>query len=79
MLNALDEAVRLKLDTVQVFTKNQKQWRVKPLDEGVTRDWNARLKELGWTDRTVSHASYLINLASPDDEHPEVPGQAVLC
>ena len=68
MLNALDEAVGLKMDTVQVFTKNQKQWRVKPLDEGVVRDWNARLKELGWTDRTVSHASYLINLASPDDE-----------
>jgi deoxyribonuclease IV len=67
MLNALDEAVKLKLDTVQVFTKNQQQWRAKPLDEGMVRDWNARLTELGWMDRTVSHASYLINLASPDD------------
>ncbi len=67
MLNALDDAVKLKLDTVQVFTKNQQQWRTKPLDEGLVRDWNARLTELGWLDRTVSHASYLINLASPDE------------
>lgn len=29
--------------------------------------WRAKLKDLGWEGRTVSHASYLINLASPDD------------
>lgn len=68
MLNALDEAVGLGLDTVQVFTKNQQQWKAKPLDPGLVRDWNARIAELGWKARTVSHASYLINLASPDDE-----------
>lgn len=68
LLNALDEAVTLKLDTVQIFTKNQQQWKAKPLDAGVVRDWRARVGELGWEGRTVSHASYLINLASPDDE-----------
>lgn len=68
MLNALDEAVNLGLDTVQVFTKNQQQWKAKPLDAGMVRDWRARIVELGWAPRTVSHASYLINLASPDDE-----------
>jgi len=68
MLNALEEATRLKLDTVQVFTKNQQQWRVKPLDDALVRDWTAELARLGWENRTVSHASYLINLASPDDE-----------
>lgn len=68
MVNALTEAESLKLDTVQVFTKNQQQWRVKPLDPGAVRDWMAELDRLGWQDRTVSHASYLINLASPDDE-----------
>lgn len=67
MLNALDEAERLGLDTVQVFTKNQQQWKAKPLDEAVVRDWKKRVGGLGWTGRTVSHASYLINLASPDD------------
>ncbi|MEL7472611.1 MAG: deoxyribonuclease IV [Planctomycetota bacterium] len=68
MTNALDEARRLKLDSVQVFTKNQQQWKVKPLADSAVRDWIAGLDELGWRDRTVAHASYLINLASPDDE-----------
>ena len=68
MVNALIEGERLGLDTVQVFTKNQQQWRAKPLDPGATRDWLGKLTELGWEGRAVSHASYLINLASPDDE-----------
>ncbi len=67
MVNALDEAARLKFDTVQVFTKNQQQWKAKPLDPGMVQSWNARIADLGWQGRTVSHASYLINLASPDD------------
>ncbi len=68
MTNALNEARNLHMDTVQVFTKNQRQWRVKPLDPAAISEWTSKLNELGWQDRTVSHASYLINLASPDDE-----------
>lgn len=67
MVNALDEAQAMRLDTVQVFTKNQQQWKAKPLDPGVVAAWHARVDELGWRGRVVSHASYLINLASPDD------------
>ncbi len=67
MVNALDEAEKLTLDTVQVFTKNQQQWKAKPLDPTIVRDWRARIAHLGWQGRTVSHASYLINLGSPDD------------
>jgi deoxyribonuclease-4 len=73
MVNALDEAERLGMDCVQVFTKNQRQWSVKPLDPGERDAWLARLKELGWhrrrgPARVVSHNSYLINMASPDPE-----------
>jgi deoxyribonuclease-4 len=68
MVSALDEGERLGLDTVQFFTKNQQQWQAKPLDSAMVRDWRARLKQLSWADRTVSHASYLINLAAPADE-----------
>jgi deoxyribonuclease-4 len=68
MTNALDEAESLGLDTVQVFTKNQRQWKVKPLEDERRDEWNARVDELGWNGRTVAHDSYLINLASPDDE-----------
>jgi len=67
MHNALLEAERLKMDTVQVFTKNQRQWRVKPLDDEVVGTWLSQLDRLGWRGRVVAHDSYLINLASPDD------------
>ncbi len=68
MTNALTEAQRLGLDTVQVFTKNQQQWKAKPLERTAIDEWRAQIKALGWQDRTVSHASYLINLASCNDE-----------
>jgi deoxyribonuclease IV len=79
MLNALDDAVRLGLDTVQVFTKNQQQWAAKPLDPAMVKDWHAKVQSIGFasggpTDARgisrggiTSHASYLINLAAPDD------------
>ncbi len=67
MVNALLRAEALGLDTVQVFTKNQRQWKVGPLDQGMQRDWLAHMDRLKWRGRVVSHASYLINLASPDD------------
>ncbi len=73
MENALNEAEQLKLDCVQVFTKNQRQWKIKPLSDEQIENWTSELARLGWHDpkgphRSVSHASYLINLASPDDE-----------
>ncbi len=67
MTNALDEAERLGFDTVQVFTKNQRQWKVTPLKDDDVRAWRDRVRALGWQDRVVAHNSYLVNLASPDD------------
>jgi deoxyribonuclease-4 len=68
MSNALAEAETLGLDTVQVFTKNQRQWKVTPLADEARDEWLAGLARLGWTTRTVAHNSYLVNLASPNDE-----------
>lgn len=68
MTNALAEAEALELDTVQVFTKNQRQWKVSPLRDEARDEWLAALGRLGWTTRTVAHNSYLVNLASPHDE-----------
>ncbi len=69
MANALREAEKLGLDCVQVFTKNQQQWKAPPLKDEAVAEWLAELARLGWNSggRAVSHASYLINLASPDD------------
>ena len=68
MVNALHEAEKLGFDTVQVFTKNQQQWKAPPLDPAVVREWRTEVARLGWQGRTVSHASYLINLASVKDD-----------
>ena len=71
LVRALEEAERLRMDCVQVFTKNQRQWRVTPLSDEDRDAWLTKLRELGWHRRrgpvhVVSHNSYLINMASPD-------------
>ena len=68
---AIAEALRLGLDCVQVFTKNQRQWKAPPLKDDEVAAWKKAVTAAGWTDlpgRTVSHNSYLVNLASPDRE-----------
>ncbi|MDA0214560.1 MAG: deoxyribonuclease IV [Planctomycetota bacterium] len=68
---AIEDAVRLKMDAVQVFTKNQRQWSSQPLQSEQVALWHAAVRATQWVDprqRIVSHNSYLVNLASPDDE-----------
>lgn len=67
LFNALLEAERLKMDTVQIFTKNQRQWQSKPLSQTEIEAWLKELHRLNWS-KTVSHASYLINMGSPDTD-----------
>jgi deoxyribonuclease-4 len=66
MHNALLEAERLGMGCVQVFTKNQQQWKSRPLDPSAITEWRTHCDRLKFA-HTVSHDSYLINLASPDD------------
>jgi deoxyribonuclease-4 len=66
MHKALLEAERLGFTATQVFTKNQQQWKCKPLDPAAIADWVAHRDRLNFR-QTVSHDSYLINLASGDD------------
>jgi len=62
---ALLAAQELRCCTVQVFVKNQRQWRESPLDPDDVRRWHA-LREAPGFGPVVAHATYLINLASPD-------------
>ncbi|MCA9241602.1 MAG: deoxyribonuclease IV, partial [Planctomycetales bacterium] len=64
---AVEAASKAGCDCVQLFTKNNNQWRAKPITEAEVEQFRGSLKELG-VKQPVSHASYLINLASPDDE-----------
>ena len=65
--NALLDAKRLDMDCVQIFTKNQRQWKVPPLTDKQINLWQQHQEESGIQD-VVSHDSYLINLASPVPE-----------
>ncbi len=52
-------------DCVQLFTKNNNQWRAKPIEASEASRFRETLSELEITD-PLSHTSYLINLAAPD-------------
>jgi endonuclease IV len=46
MHNALLEAEQLGMETVQVFTKNQQQWKSKPLDPAAISQWTTERDRL---------------------------------
>ena len=60
---AVDRAVVHGCEALQIFTKNANQWRGKPLDPAEVRLFRERIEQTGITP-VVSHASYLINLAT---------------
>src|SRR5437879_6546956 len=61
--NALLAAEKLSCRCVQVFTKNQRQWKASPLKDESIREWKRHRKRTKIA-RTISHDSYLINLAA---------------
>lgn len=66
--HAFDEARTLGIDTFQVFTRNQRQWRAKPISEEEKKAFAAAWADNPQVKVIFSHASYLINLASADHE-----------
>ena len=52
-------------DGMQVFTRNQRSWRAKPLADEEVSTFREQRERLGIR-AVMSHDSYLINLASPD-------------
>ncbi|MEX0653978.1 MAG: deoxyribonuclease IV [Phycisphaeraceae bacterium] len=67
MHHALVEARDLGMQSVQIFTKNQRQWKAPPLKDEQVAAWHEHLAATG-IQQPVSHDSYLINLASPKPE-----------
>jgi deoxyribonuclease IV len=62
---AVDRAELHGCEALQIFAKNANQWRGKPLDGAEIKRFRRRLDESGIAP-AVSHASYLINLATTD-------------
>lgn len=64
--NAPSNGVRIGCDVIQVFTKNQRQWAAKPYAKEEIEGFRKNYAASGLRG-VVAHASYLLNLASPDD------------
>lgn len=63
---AFERGQSIGCDTIQIFTRNQNRWDSKALDPEEIAKWHAAAAATGIAP-AVSHASYLINLGSPDD------------
>jgi deoxyribonuclease-4 len=62
---ALERGAALGCFAVQIFVKNQRQWAARPLGDDEARAFRAARRSTG-VPAVFAHASYLINLASPD-------------
>jgi deoxyribonuclease-4 len=62
---AVDIAHQSRCDCVQLFTKNNNQWRAKPIGPEDVERFQGALAQHG-IGHPTSHTSYLINLAAPD-------------
>ena len=57
---------RLGCNAIQIFTRNQRQWKAKPLTAREVEGFRSAIQSCS-LESVVSHDSYLINLASPDE------------
>jgi deoxyribonuclease-4 len=70
---AVERAVVHRCDAFQIFSKNANQWRGRDVPPAEIREFRAKVKAAG-LHPVVSHASYLINLATT---HPPLREQSL--
>ncbi|MBI3740131.1 MAG: deoxyribonuclease IV, partial [Chloroflexi bacterium] len=63
--NAILRAASVGCESLAMFTKNNNQWKAKPLTTADAERFSAARAETGIAP-IVAHSSYLINIASPD-------------
>ncbi|PYS84086.1 MAG: deoxyribonuclease IV [Acidobacteria bacterium] len=64
--NALLKAQSLGAETVQIFSRNPRGWKARPLEDEEVENFKRTRQETGVTP-VVIHANYLINLAAADE------------
>ncbi|MFP4393039.1 MAG: deoxyribonuclease IV [Desulfohalobiaceae bacterium] len=75
LYRAIERIQALEGTALQLFTRNQRQWNPKPLQEKEVADFQQAWQD--WGDYPIlAHDSYLINLASPEKEIREKSIQA---
>lgn len=65
LFKAVERGKLATCDTIQIFNKANNQWRAKKLEKAEIDAYFKAINETGVT-VSVSHTSYLINIASPD-------------
>jgi len=66
LYRALEQGKALGCDAIQLFTHNPRGWRTTPISEEDAKLFKETRKRTGITP-VCAHASYLLNIASPDD------------
>ncbi|UCC62955.1 MAG: deoxyribonuclease IV [Anaerolineae bacterium] len=70
LVNAFERGHTATCDSIQIFTKSNRQWRAKPLSEEEIAAWHEQMaaeEESGGIFPVVAHTSYLINIGSPEE------------
>lgn len=65
---AWSRAKELGCQTMQIFTKSERQWKGKEITPQTLEVWNTARTAHSDITPVLTHDSYLINLAAPDDE-----------
>ncbi|CAA6811176.1 MAG: Endonuclease IV (EC [uncultured Sulfurovum sp.] len=77
--NAPLNAMKIGAKAFALFTKNQRQWVAKPLEEKMIESFKANLEKSGVSPKHVlPHDSYLINLGHPEIEKLEKSREAFI-
>lgn len=66
VFNAVERGRLATCDTIQMFNKSNNQWRAKKIDDKELKKYFETIESTG-VSVAVSHTSYLVNIASPDE------------
>ena len=75
--NAPENGRKADCDCIQIFSKNQMQWKAKPIADDEAREFKVNMERFEIAEALI-HDSYLINLASPEKEALEKSRDAFL-
>jgi len=77
--NAPLNAQKINAKAFALFTKNQKRWYAKPLEENTIKQFKENLKKVDIKpEHVLPHDSYLINIGNPDPEKRKKSVNALL-
>src|SRR5271163_2034269 len=74
---AIEQGTSIGCTTIQIFTKSNRQWLAKPITDEQAALFRAAVKASD-IDPVITHATYLINIGSPDKDLEKKSIKAVI-